>query len=209
MYVLKADNRNADAKVKKLRESGVIPGCVYGGKLEETMLLQFSNKEVLHLLREKTVGGQVNLDVDGKKMISLIKEVSMSPIGNRVEHLSFQSLIADEPVQSTAQITLINEDKVSDIIRQVLFEVVIKALPAHLVEEILIDLTGMKAGVVIRVEDLEIAKNKDVELLTTTDTMVLSIVEKTAIKDADDEAAEAGAETSEEAADGESETEEA
>lgn len=199
MYVLKADNRNADVKVKKLRESGVVPGCVYGGKLEETMLLQFSNKEVLHLLREKTVGGQVNLDVNGKKMISLIKEVSISPVGNKIEHLSFQSLIADEPVQSTAQITLINEEKVSDIIRQVLFEVVIKAIPAHLVEEILIDLSGMKAGVIIRVEDLEIAKNKDVELLTALDTMVVSIVEKASAKDSDTETAEEGAKASEEA----------
>lgn len=203
MYIVKADSRNAEVKVKKLRESGIVPGCVYGGKLDETMLIQMDGKEVLKLLREKAVGGQVSVDVNGEKIISLLKEVSVSPVGNKIEHLSFQGLIADEPVQSTAQIILINKDKVSDIIRQVLFEIPIKALPAHLVEEITIDLTGMSAGVVMRLEDLEIAKNADVEILTATDTMVLSIVEKTAFEEEDEEAktedSDAAAEEGEEA----------
>ncbi|NCB41572.1 MAG: 50S ribosomal protein L25 [Clostridia bacterium] len=190
MYVLNADHRNIDIKVKKLREAGIVPGCVYGGKLNETLLVQISNKEVNKLLREKTVGGQVSLEIAGKKMISLLKEVSISPVGGQIEHLSFQSLIADEPVHSTAQIILINEEQISDVIRQSLFEISIKALPAHLVEEIRIDLTGMSAGTVIRVEDLEIAKNKEVEILTAIDTLVVSIVDKDSVKDTESEAEE-------------------
>lgn len=204
MYILKADNRNADVKVKRLREEGIVPGCVYGGKLDETLLIQIPNKEVVKLLREKTVGGQVGLDVDGKKIIGLLKEVSISPVGGKIEHLSFQSLVAGEPVHSTARIILINEEKVSDFIRQSLFEISIKALPSHLVEEVKIDLEGMSAGAVIRVEDLDIANNADVELLTATDTMVLSIIEKSAIKE-DDTSAEEGEEPSTEEEKSESE----
>lgn len=197
MYILKADSRNADVKVKKLREEGIVPGCVYGGKLGETLLVQIPNKEVVKLLREKTVGGQVSLDINGKKMISLLKEVSISPIGNKIEHLSFQSLVAGEPVHSTARIVLVNEEKVSDVIRQSLFEISIKALPSHLVEEVKIDLEGMSAGAVIRVEDLDIAGNPEVELLTATDTMVLHIIEKSAMKDESTSAEEAAEESAE------------
>jgi large subunit ribosomal protein L25 len=201
MYVLKADNRSAEVKVKNLRKEGIVPGCVYGGKLEETLLVQISNKEVIKLLREKTVGGQVSLEVGSKKIIGLLKEVSISPIGNKIEHLSFQSLVAGEPVHSTAQVVLLNAEKVSDVVRQSLFEISIKALPSHLVEEVRIDLEGLSAGAVIRLEDLDIASNQDVELLTATDTMVVSIVEKSAIKDLEpSEEEEEGAETTEEEA---------
>ncbi len=182
MYVVKAESRNAKVKVKNLRKEGIVPGCVYGGKLEETLLLQFTSKEAAKLMQEKAVGGQVSIDVNGKKMIALLKEVGHSPLGGRIEHLSFQGLVADEKVTSTAQIQLVNEDKITDIIRQTLFEVSIHALPANLVEEIRVDLAGMTAGAVVRVEDLDIAGNKDVELLTPLDTLVVSIIDKNSIK---------------------------
>jgi large subunit ribosomal protein L25 len=189
-----------------------VPGCVYGGKLPETLLIQLSAKEATKLLREKTTGGQVSIDVNGKKMIALLKEIGSDPLSGRTEHLSFQGLVADELVTSTAQITLINEASVSDIIRQTLFELSIRALPANLVEEVRIDMTGMSAGAVVRVEDLDIANNADVELLTHLDTMVVTVIDKSSVKDEEAEAeegAEAGeVETGEEAAETDSEDKE-
>jgi large subunit ribosomal protein L25 len=212
MYVVKAESRNADVKVKNLRKEGIVPGCVYGGKLPETLLIQLSAKEATKLLREKTTGGQVSIDVNGKKMIALLKEIGCDPLSGRTEHLSFQGLVADELVTSTAQITLINEASVSDIIRQTLFELSIRALPANLVEEVRIDMTGMSAGAVVRVEDLDIANNADVELLTHLDTMVVTVIDKSSVKDEEAEAeegAEAGeVETGEEAAETDSEDKE-
>jgi hypothetical protein len=57
----------------------------------------------------------------------------------------------------------------------------------------------MSAGAVVRVEDLDIASNADVEILTAMDTMVLHIVEKNSIKDADTATEENAAATEEEA----------
>ena len=202
MYVVQAESRNADVKVKNLRKEGIVPGCVYGGKLSETLLIQLSAKEATKLLREKTTGGQVSIDVNGKKMIALLKEVGSDPLSGKTEHLSFQGLVADELVTSTAQITLINEASVSDIIRQTLFELSIRALPANLVEEVRIDMTGMTAGAVVRVEDLDIAKNADVELLTHIDTMVVTVIDQSSVKE-EETVTEEGAEAGE--ADGEAE----
>lgn len=182
MYVLNAEKRDAKAKVKQIRRQGLVPGCLYGGKLEETMLLQFTDKEAAKLLREKTVGGQVSIQVNGQKLIALLKEIDSGYMGNRIDHLSFQSLIADEPVTSTARIFLQNEDSVSDVVRQTLFEISIRALPANLLEEIYVDMTGMAAGDALRLEDLDIAKDEDVEVLTALDTMVVNVLDRDAIK---------------------------
>ncbi len=182
MYSVKAENRNPDMKVKKLRESGIVPGCVYGGSLAETLNIQIPIKEVVQLLKSKTIGGQVVINVEGNKLLGLLKEIGTHPVSNQIEHLSFQSLVANELVTSTARIVLKNEDKITDFIRQSVSDVHYKAFPSHLVEEIFIDVTGMKAGSSIKIEDLAIAKNKDVELLTAPDTVVLVIVEQNSIK---------------------------
>ncbi len=199
MYSIKAESRKSDVKVAKLRKDGIVPGCIYGGKLEETMLLQFSAKEATKLMHEKSVGGQVSIDMDGRTMIALLKEAAHNPLNGRIEHLSFQSLVASEKVTSTAQIQLINEDRVTGIVRQMLFELSIHALPANLVEEIRIDLAGMSAGTMVHVEDLDIAKNPDVEVLTPLDTLVLSIVDESSLKSEEPvaEAVAAEAETKE------------
>ena len=182
MYSVKAENRNPDMKVKKLRESGIVPGCVYGGSLAETLNIQIPIKEVVQLLKSKTIGGQVVINVEGNKLLGLLKEIGTHPVSNQIEHLSFQSLVANELVTSTARIVLKNEDKITDFIRQSVSDIHYKAFPSHLVEEIFIDVAGMKAGSSIKVEDLAIAKNKDVELLTSPDTVVLVIVEQNSIK---------------------------
>lgn len=182
MYSVKAENRNPDMKVKKLRESGIVPGCVYGGSLSETLNIQIPIKEVVQLLKAKTIGGQVVVNVEGNKLLGLLKEIGTHPVSNQIEHLSFQSLVANELVTSTARIVLKNEDKIIDFIRQSLSDVSYKAFPSHLVEEIDIDVQGMKAGSSLKVEDLAIAKNKNVEILTPLDTVVIAIVEQGMIK---------------------------
>jgi|SRR5665647_1302314 len=186
MYNLKAESRNTNLKVKKLREEGIIPGCVYGGSLKETLLIQLQHKDVIQLLKLKTIGGQVVLNVKGKKILALLKEINLNPVTNRVIHLSFQNLIENEFVTSTALIILANEDKITDFIRQSLFDISYKALPSHIVEEITIDMEGMKLGSIVRVEDLEIAKNKDIEILIPHDTMIINIVEQNKGKQADE-----------------------
>ena len=190
MYVVTADNRDSSAKVKKLRSQGIVPGCIYGGKLEETLLIQVTAGEAARLAREKAIGTQVLIEFGGQKQSALIKEISANQLANTIEHLSFQSLVADEPVNAVAQIVLLNEESVSDIVRQTLYEIPIRALPANLIEEIRIDLTGMEAGTAMRVEDLDIANNPDVELQTPGDVMVFNIIDKSSIKEEEPEAEE-------------------
>lgn len=178
MYTIRAENRNTSLKAKQLRRSGIIPGCIYGSDLEKTLLIQIPQSDVKKLLKSKTKGGKVALEVDGKKIIALLWEISRSPLGNQIENLGFQSLVSDEMVTSTARIILLNKEKIPEFIQQTLFEISYKALPSNLVEQIEIDLEGMKVGSYVRVEDLEIAQNEDIELLTAPDSLVVSIIEQ-------------------------------
>ena len=119
--------------------------------------------------------------------MALLREATYKPATYELEHLSFQALIADEVVESVARIILLNREKVSGMVQQPQFEVAYRALPAHLIERIELDLEGFDIGDSIRVEDLEIAKDSNIEIITPLDTLVVSVVDSRVIEETLDE----------------------
>jgi large subunit ribosomal protein L25 len=177
MVRINAEIRDTRVKGKHLRESGLIPGSVYGGSLPEPLHVQLKQKELLSVLKDKTPSGKMTIGIGADDYVVLIREVSRKPVKDQIEHVSFQCLVRDQMVFSEAHIVLDNKDKVSGSIAQQLYEIPYKAYPSNLVEEFRIDLDGMPEGTSVRVEDLPIAQNEDITLLVNQDTLVFSINE--------------------------------
>ena len=200
MDVLRAEKRTENIKPRRLRADGLIPGCVYGGKLEETIMFQAPEGAVLQLVRAKAEGSKVTLDLGGTKHVTLLKEIAREPSTNRIQHLSFQALVADEEITSVARINLLNRDRVSGFIQQLLFEIPYKALPAYMVESVTVDLEGVEIGDSVSLADLDIAKNDAIELLIEADSPVVNIIEQRAAEASDeDEEGDLGEEAATEA----------
>ena len=108
----------------------------------------------------------------------LIKEVDYNPLKGYVDEIDFQALVSNEKVHSVAEIHLVNLDKLAaGVPQQMLQEISFKALPAALVEKVEVDVGDLKVGDTIRVADLPIAKDKDVDLMTDVDATVVTITE--------------------------------
>jgi large subunit ribosomal protein L25 len=176
MEILTAEKRDRSVRAKQLKKAGLIPGNIYGSKLDEPLLIQLRENEVKKLLKTKTAGNTAMLQVEDKRYTVMIKELGKNPVGSRIEHLSLQSLADDRPVTGTARIVLKNREKVSNFIQQHVYEIPHRALPPNLVEETVLDLEGLPAGTSVKVKDLEIAQNDKIELLINPDSLVLSIV---------------------------------
>ena len=169
MNTLKAEKRDMSIKAKKLRREGFVTGNLFGRELEDSIPLKFDKAEIEKLLKVESKGGQVMLEVAGETYDALIKEVDYNP---------FQALVSTEKVHSVAEIHLVNLEKLSSgVPQQMLQEISFKALPAALVEKVEVDVGPLKIGDTIRVADLPIAKDKDVDLMTDLDATVVTITE--------------------------------
>lgn len=177
MVNLKAENRDLAMKPKQLRRKGIIPGVVYGKDIENSLNVQFPQPEVERFLKSNSEGSKVELVIDGKKVSTLLREITYKPATSEIVHLSFQTLLAGETVTSTAKIVVLNREKIMGMVQQPIFEISYKALPAYLTETIEIDIEGLKIGDSIRISDLEIAKNPNIEILIPLDSMLISITE--------------------------------
>ena len=194
MNTLKAEKRDMSIKAKKLRREGFVTGCIFGREMKESIPLKMLKGDVEKLLKTEGKGGRVALTVDGQTYDALIKEVDFNPLKGGVDEMDFQALVSTEKVHSSAEIHLINADKlVAGVPQQMLHEVDFKALPSALVEKIDLDIGDLKVGDTIRVADLDIAKDKDVDLTTDPEATVVTVTEvRGAAAEAEDEdAAEA------------------
>lgn len=195
MNTLKAEKRNMSIKAKTLRKEGFVTGCIFGRELEESIPLKMEKSEVDRLLKAEGKGGRVALQVDGKTYDALIKEVDYNAMKGWVDELDFQALVGTEKVHSSAEIHLINESKlVAGIPQQMLHEINYKALPASLIEKIELDVGDLKVGDTIRVKDLEIAKDNNIDLMTDLESTVVTVTELRVVAD---EASEDAGETAE------------
>ena len=195
MNTLKAEKRSMDVKAKRLRREGYVTGNLFGREIEGSIPLKFTKKEIEVLLKNNNKGSQVMLELDGKTYDALIKEVDYNPLAHTVEEVDFQALVSNEMVHSTAEIILENEEKVlSGVLQDELKEVAYKALPKDLVEKVEIDCSELHVGDTLKVSDLAIAKNGNIDITTHLDTPVLNVIVARSAEDDEDAAEEDAAE---------------
>lgn len=177
MTTLKTEIRQKRLKSKQLRRLGIVPGVLHGSGEKPSLNIQFSQRDVQQLLSSSTIGSKVDLMIGEEKQMALLKEISYVPVSNDVEHLTFMPLVKGERIASVARIILLNKEKVSGTVQQTLFELSYKALPSDLFEKVEVDLEGAQIGDSIRIDELEIAKNDAIEILSPLDTQIYSITE--------------------------------
>ena len=177
MNTLKAEKRSTDEKAKKLRREGFVTGNLFGREIENSIMLKLSKKDVEQLLKVDNKGSQVMLEVDGQTYDALIKEVDFNPLAGRVDEIDFQALVSNEKVHSVAEIVIVNHDKVADgVLQENMEEVNYRAYPSALVDKVEVDVAGLKVGDTVRVKDLSLAKDKDVDIKDDPEAVVLTVV---------------------------------
>ena len=194
MNTLKAEKRNA--KAKALRREGYVTGNLFGRELEGSIPVKMAQKDVSEVLRYNDKGSQLFLEVEGKKYDVVIKEIDYDNMAKHVLDIEFQALVSNEKIHNTAEIILLNREKVVEgVLEELLEEVSYKAYPADLVDKIKLDVGSLRLGDTIKVKDLDISKNDKIEVTTDPETIVVNVIaSKNDQTDDDEDTSETAAE---------------
>lgn len=178
MITLKVEKRNPEVKAKKLRRDGFVCGVLYGKEMKESTPIQLTEPEALRFIKANKEGTQVMLDLDGKQVDALVKNIDYDPMKKQIMALDFQALVAGETVATSVQVILENEDAAQGIVEQTLNEVHYKADPANMLDTIVIDIKTLSPDVrEFHVKDLVIPEGKTVHITTPEDTLIFHIAE--------------------------------
>ena len=177
MFLLQAEPREKDTKANQIRNRGFVPGCLYGKDMDNTQLLQIKENDAMNLLRNKTSGNRLVLSIGETKTNVILREVSNNLVKNTVQHLSFQKLNKEDAVNTAAQIVLVNKDKLqTGSWQQLLYEIPYRSVAAEMIEKVEIDVEGMGPGDSVKISDLDIANDQEIEILIDQDSLIFSIL---------------------------------
>lgn len=196
MNTLKAKTRNMETKAKRLRKQGFITGNLFGKEIKGSIPVQIDRREAEKSLKGCLVGTQIMLEVDGKAYDVLIKEMDYDAIKRQYIEIDFQALVSGEKIHSVAEIVLVNKEKVVEgVLEELTKEISYRAYPKDLVDKITLDVGALRVGDSIKVRDLDLAKNENVDILTNLDMIVVNVVYGSAGTTKDDTAQDASATT--------------
>ena len=175
MDTITVQKRDFSKKAKHLRRSGLVPGNVFGGNLQESISIQMDEAAAGKLLRLKRQGSKLRLILDDQVIPVQIKEKMQNPINNEILHISFQALRADQKVNSVIHIILKNADMVGGTLERMQLEIPYASLPADMIDTVTVDLEGSQVGSILSVGDIPELRSEKIELQVDMESMVLRI----------------------------------
>ena len=148
-YKLSLEKREVTGKkLKGLRMAGMIPSVVYGGK--EPILLSSEYVATEKVLMGAGYHSPIDLDIEGKKRLVIVKDVSIDPVSRKILNIEFQAISAREVVEATTPVVIEGFDESEAAktyhfaLTQSIEELDVKAKPANLPKELVVDGSGLK-----------------------------------------------------------------
>ena len=203
---LTAETRERGGKgaSRDLRRNGRVPAVVYGGK-EEPLMIHVEEKLLMkQLMTGHFMNSVVMIEVDGKQVRTLPKDVAFHPVKDRPIHADFLRITKDAKVTVAVPVVFINEEaspglKRGGVLNVVRHELELICDADKMPDDIQIDVTGFDVGDSIHISSVTLPKGSE-SAITDRDFTIATIVAPSAMKSnagdtaAEGEAAEDGSE---------------
>jgi large subunit ribosomal protein L25 len=166
MNNLKANKRETatSGQLNKLRESGFIPGILYGGK-DPNAKISIEKKLIKNILNsESFLSSVLNLDLDGSKLKVIPRDVAYNVISDEPIHIDFMRVVPGTKIILEIPVKFINNSecpglKVGGVLNIVRRKIELKCPAENIPEEIIVDLMGLEIGTSIKISSIKLPEN--------------------------------------------------
>jgi large subunit ribosomal protein L25 len=192
-FELKGEIRNDFGKkaAKALLKEGLVPCVIYGGHGEGNISFVVKSSDLRGLIYTPEVF-LVNLDLGEKKMMAILKDSQFHPVKENVLHIDFLHVIETAPVTIEIPVRLqglavgVKAGGKLSLDRR---KLKVKALPAKLPQELVVNVEHLDLGKSIQVGQLNF---ENLELLDAKNAVVCRVQLTRAARGAAAAAAKAG-----------------
>lgn len=166
-------------EARRLRQTGKVPGVLYGGK-SGAISLAVNAKQVGAILRSATGHNTLfQVDLGGTHEPAILKDWLVDPVSGKLLHVDLLRVAMDVRMRVQVPVHTFGEPagvKVQGGVFEVVTrEVEIECLPGDIPSEFKADVSGLMLGKALRAGDLQIDSNK-LKLLTDPDQVLAHVV---------------------------------
>ncbi len=181
---IKATSRSVEGKgaSRRLRRDGAIPGIVYGGKAEPQLIQLDQEKIWLAQQNEWFYSSILDLDIDGKVVNVLLRDIQRHPYKQLIMHLDFQRIDQSQALRTTVPLHFVNEEtspagkNAEVIVMKELNQVEVSCLPKDLPENIVVDLSGLDLGDTIHLSQIQLPEGVEIPALALGPDQDIAVV---------------------------------
>ena len=184
---------------RRLRITGKVPGIVYGGTTEPALIELDHNALWFALKKEAFHATILDMELAGKENKVLLRDVQYHPYKPMVTHVDFQRVDANTKLHMKVPLHFNGEAESQAVkldgclVNHIMNEIEVVCLPADLPEFVAVDLSGLKKGVSVHVNDLVLPKGVKVVTHGKINPVVVSVVAIAAAEEETPAAADAKA----------------
>ena len=184
---------------RALRREGRVPAVIYGGK-EEPITIHVEERE---LVRQLDLGHFMNsiieIEIGGKKVRTLPKDVSLHPVTDRPEHVDFLRLSKGAKVDVSVPVVFVDEEespglKKGGVLNVVRHELELVCEADKIPNEIVISVRGKEVGDSIHISEVDLPKGSE-SAITDRDFTIATLVAPSALKKSESEESDETPET--------------
>jgi large subunit ribosomal protein L25 len=185
---LLAETRDKGGKgaSRELRRQNRVPAVIYGNK-QEPVMIHVEEKALVKLLMTGHFSNSVvELELGGKKQITLPKDVAFHPVTDRPIHVDFLRIDKNAKVEVEVPVAFINEEKSPGLKRGGVLNIVRHELQLicdadKIPDDIQIDVTGFDVGDAIHISHVKLPAGS-VSAITDRDFTIATIVAPSSLK---------------------------
>jgi len=167
---------------RRLRREDKLPGIIYGGEEAPVSITLDHNKVNNSADFEAFYSHVLTLNLDGKPVEVLVKDMQRHPYKPKIMHIDFQRVIAGEDVHTNVPLHFVNEEKsaavkAGGIAEHHVTEIEVTCQPKDLPEFIEVDMAAVEMGQTVHLSDLTLpAGVSSVELAKNDEAHDLAVV---------------------------------
>lgn len=181
---------------RRLRNTGKTPGIVYGGQ-GQPQLIELDHNALWHALKKEAFHSSIlEMELEGQVNKVLLRDVQYHPFKPLVQHVDFQRVDANTRLHMKVPLhyTKAEESQAvkfdACVVNHVLSELDVTCLPGDLPEFIEVDLSALKKGMSLHLNDITLPKGVNAVTHGKANPVLVSVV---AIGGAEETAAAAAA----------------
>jgi large subunit ribosomal protein L25 len=149
---------------RRLRNTGKTPGILYGGQ-GQPQLIELDHNALWHALKKEAFHSTIlDMELAGQSAKVLLRDVQLHPFKPLVLHIDFQRVDARTKLHMKVPLHYVKAEESQAVkhdncvVNQVMSEIDISCFPGDLPEFIEIDLSGMKKGLSLHLNDITLPK---------------------------------------------------
>jgi large subunit ribosomal protein L25 len=167
---------------RRLRNTGKAPGIVYGGEAQP-QLIEIDHNALWHALKKEAFHSTIlDMELNGAEGKVLLRDVQFHPYKPQITHIDFQRVDAKTRLHMKVPLHYVKSEESqavkfeSCVVNHVMSEIDVSCLPSELPEFIEVDLSGLKKGMSLHLNDITLPKGVSAVTRGKPNPVLVSVV---------------------------------